>query len=115
MKLIADLHLHSKYSRACSKDLDITNLEKYANIKGVDLLGTSDFTHPEWIKELKSKLSDDGSGIFRTKTGFPFVLQTEISLMYTQERGRKIHNILFTLYLLYRFHESYLLHDIFYS
>ncbi|MCK5283924.1 MAG: hypothetical protein KAK00_11090, partial [Nanoarchaeota archaeon] len=94
MKIIADLHLHSKFSRACSKQLDIDNLEKYAKIKGLNLLGTSDFTHPEWIKELKNKLSDDGSGIFRTKTGFPFILQTEISLMYTQERGRKIHNLL---------------------
>jgi len=94
MKLITDLHIHSKYSRACSKDLDIKNLEKYARIKGVDLLGTGDFTHPKWIKILKDELTDNGHGIFLTKTNFPFVLQTEISLIYTQGgRGRKVHNV----------------------
>jgi len=94
MKLITDLHIHSKYSRGCSKDLDIKNLEKYARIKGVDLLGTGDFTHPEWIKILKNELTDNGHGIFLTKTNFPFVLQTEISLIYTQGgRGRKVHNV----------------------
>ena len=51
MEIIADLHLHGRYSRATSKHLSIDNLEKYARIKGVDLLGTGDFTHPEWIKE----------------------------------------------------------------
>ena len=48
MKLIADLHLHSKYSRACSKELDIPNMVKYAKIKGVNLMGTGDFQHPKW-------------------------------------------------------------------
>ena len=90
-KIIADLHIHSRYSRACSKQLNIANLEKYAKIKGVGLLGTSDFQHPEWQKELKQELVEDGSGIPKTKTGFPFVYQTEISLMYTDGRGRRIH------------------------
>ncbi len=95
MKLIADLHIHSKYARATSKDLSLENLEKYARIKGVDLLGTGDFTHPEWIKEIKSKLIEDETGILRTETGFPFVLQTEISLAYTQGgKGRRIHYVL---------------------
>ncbi len=94
MRIIADLHIHSKHSRGCSKDLDIKNLEKYAKIKGVDLLGTGDFTHPEWIRELKAELTEDGTGILRTRTGFPFILQTEISLIYTQGgRGRKVHNV----------------------
>jgi len=93
MKIISDLHIHSKYSRGCSKDLDLKNLEKYAKIKGVDLLGTGDFTHPEWIQELKANLTEDGSGILKTASGFPFVLQTEISLIYTQGRGRKVHNV----------------------
>ncbi len=94
MKIIADLHIHSKYSRGCSKDLDIKNLEKYARIKGVDLLGTGDFTHPEWIKELKANLSEDGTGVLKTKSGFLFILQTEISLIYTQNgKGRKVHNV----------------------
>ncbi len=93
MKLIADLHIHSRYSRATSKSLSIDNLEKWAKIKGVNMLGTGDFTHPEWIKELKEKLTEE-DGILKTKNGFPFVLQTEISLIYTQDnKGRRIHNV----------------------
>ena len=94
MKVIADLHIHGRYSRATSKQLSIKNLEKYARIKGVDLLGTGDFTHPEWIKELKLELKEDGTGILKTKTGFNFILQTEVSLIYTQGRGRRIHIVL---------------------
>ncbi len=94
MKIFADLHIHSKYSRGCSKDLDIKNLEKYARIKGIDILGTGDFTHPEWIKEIKKELSSEGDGIYRTKTGYPFILQTEISLVYSQGgKGRRVHNV----------------------
>ncbi|MBL7050994.1 DNA helicase UvrD [Candidatus Woesearchaeota archaeon] len=94
MKIIADIHIHGRFSRATSKQLNIQNLEKYARIKGVGLLGTGDFTHPEWIEELKQGLNEDGSGILKTKTGFPFILQTEISLIYTQDgKGRRIHNI----------------------
>ncbi|MBT4540445.1 DNA helicase UvrD [Candidatus Woesearchaeota archaeon] len=108
MQLISDLHLHSRYSRACSKDLSIKTLEKYAGIKGVNLLGTSDFAHPEWIKELKSELTEDGTGILKTKpkidstidqskahNPFPFILSNELSLMYTDlGKGRKVHNVL---------------------
>jgi len=93
--MIADLHIHSKYSRATSKELDIEHLEKYARIKGVGLLGTGDFTHPKWIAELKAKLQDDGTGFLKTKTGFPFVLQTEVSSIYTQGgKGRRVHNVI---------------------
>jgi uncharacterized protein (TIGR00375 family) len=94
MKTIADLHIHSKYSRGCSTSLDISNLEKYARVKGVGLLGTGDFTHPEWIKEIKAKLSDSGTGVLKTESGFPFVMQTEISLIYSQGgKGRRVHNV----------------------
>lgn len=95
MDIIADLHLHSKYSRATSKQLDIENLEKWARIKGLNLLGTSDFTHPGWIKELKKNLTQDSTGILKTKTGMNFLLQTEISLIYTDlGRGRRVHVII---------------------
>lgn len=95
MKIISDLHIHSRHSRATGKELNLENLEKYAKIKGVGLLGTGDFTHPEWIKEIKSGLKEDGTGILRSKSGFPFVLQTEISLAYTQNgKGRRIHHVL---------------------
>ncbi|MEA3430811.1 MAG: endonuclease Q family protein [Nanoarchaeota archaeon] len=93
--IIADLHIHGRHSQATSKDINIPNLEKWANIKGVDLLGTGDFTHPKWIEHLKEELTDDGSGILRTKTNFPFLLQTEISLIYSQDgKGRRIHNVI---------------------
>ena len=95
MKLFADLHVHSKHSRATSKNLDLEQLEKYAKIKGMDLLGTGDFTHPQWIKTLKSELSEDGTGILKSQSGYPFILQSEISLVYTQGgKGRRIHHLI---------------------
>ena len=95
MQIISDLHLHSKYSRATSKDLDIKNLEKWARIKGLNLLGTGDFTHPKWIEELKENLKEDNSGILKTKTGMNFILQTEVSLVYSDGgKGRRVHNII---------------------
>jgi uncharacterized protein (TIGR00375 family) len=94
VEIISDLHLHSKYSRACSKDLNIPNLEKYAKIKGVNLLGTGDFQHPKWQSELKENLHEDDTGVLRTKNNFPFILSTEISLIYTDlGKGRKVHNV----------------------
>ena len=94
MNVIADLHLHSRFARACSKDITLQNLEKFAKLKGINLLGTGDFQHPKWITELKSQLKDNGTGILRTKTNYPFVLQTEISLIYSQDgKGRRVHNV----------------------
>jgi uncharacterized protein (TIGR00375 family) len=95
MKIIADLHIHSRFSRGCSKAITIDNLEKYAKIKGLGLLGTGDFTHPFWFKELEEKLREDAKGILRTKNGFSFIWQTEVSLMYTQGgMGRRIHYVI---------------------
>ncbi|MFA5141600.1 MAG: endonuclease Q family protein [Candidatus Woesearchaeota archaeon] len=94
MPIIADLHIHGKYSRATSKDLTLPNLEKYARIKGVNLLGTGDFTQPNWFAHIKESLTER-DGIHCTKTGFPFLLTSEISLIYTQDgKGRRVHNIL---------------------
>ena len=96
MRIVADFQVHSKYSRACSKDLSLENLEKYARIKGLDILGTGDFQHPIWNKEIKTKLQEDDKGILRTKTGFPFIWQTEVSLMYSQGgKGRRIHFLIY--------------------
>ncbi|MEK6942511.1 MAG: endonuclease Q family protein [Nanoarchaeota archaeon] len=95
MKVFADLQIHSRFSRATSKHLNLTNLEKYARLKGLNLLGTGDFTHPKWLAELKDELKEDGSGILTSKSGFKFVLQGEISNMYTQDgKGRRIHSLL---------------------
>lgn len=95
MRIIADLHLHSRFSRGCSTELTIPNIEKWARIKGLGLVGTGDFCHPEWFEELKKELKEDGSGILKTKDGFPFVLQNEISLIYSQNnKGRRVHLVL---------------------
>ncbi|MBU0894060.1 MAG: endonuclease Q family protein [Nanoarchaeota archaeon] len=88
--IIADLHIHSRFSRACSKNITFENLVKYARIKGLNLLGTGDFTHPEWFKEIKEKFIDKKKGIYYYND-FPFLITGEISLMYTQGHGRRVH------------------------
>lgn len=94
---IADLHIHSRFSRACSQALNVTNLAQWATLKGIDLLGAGDFLHPLWLSEIKSQLKEDGSG-FLTLDGFPtkFVLTVEISSIYSHKgRTRRVHNIVF--------------------
>ncbi len=95
MEIIADLQIHSKYARATSKNISIENLEKYARIKGLSLLGVGDFQHPLRRKEIDEKLTEDDKGIMRTASGFPFLWQTEVSLMYSQEGRRAIHLLIF--------------------
>lgn len=96
MRIIADLQVHSKYARATSKDLSLANLEKYARIKGLDLLGVGDFQHPQHNKEIKEYLTDEREGVLYSKTGFPFLWQTEVSLMFSQGgRRRAIHLLVF--------------------
>src|SRR3990167_10886042 len=91
--IIADLQIHSRYARACSRNTNFDLLEKYARIKGLNLLGTGDFQHPIWNKEIKEKLKEDENGILWSKTGFPFIWQTEISLMYSQGGRRSVHYV----------------------
>lgn len=67
MQFIADFHIHSKYSRATSRDMDLDHLEQWAKIKGIKILGTGDFTHPLWFKELTSKLEPAEKGLFKFK------------------------------------------------
>ena len=94
MEVIADLHIHSKYARATSKNLSIENLEKYAKIKGVKLLSVGDLQHALRREEIDKKLTEDDKGILRTANGFPFLWQTEISLMYKQDNKRRaIHHV----------------------
>ena len=95
MKFIADFHIHSKYSRATSKNMEIGVLSKTAKVKGIDLLGTGDFTHPVWLKHLKESLTPVGGGLYKHNTTH-FILTTEVSNIYSKNgRGRRIHNILF--------------------
>ena len=99
MKFVADFHLHSKYSRATSQEMNLENLDKWGQIKGIKVLGTGDFTHPEWFKELKEKLKEEERGLLKLKDGHSetrFILTTEISCVYSKGgKVRKIHIILF--------------------
>ena len=99
MKFIADLHLHSKYSRATSRDMEVETLALWAKRKGIKLLGTGDFTHPLYFLELQSKLRPLGNGLFTLKEdpeGTHFLLSAEVSNMYTQGgRGRRVHTLIF--------------------
>jgi uncharacterized protein (TIGR00375 family) len=111
MKFIADFHVHSKYSRATSKEMDVENMARWATIKGVRLLGTGDFTHPFYFAELKQKLEPLGNGLFTLKKEFKksagivengshkevnFILTTEVSNMFQQGgSGRRVHTMIF--------------------
>ncbi len=94
MKIFADLHIHSKYARATSQKMDIENLAKYGKLKGLTLIGTGDFTHPDWLKELKQKLQPvEDTGLY-TFNNMKFMLTTEINTVYTQDnQTRKIHHV----------------------
>ncbi len=95
MKVFADLHIHSKYSGATSSHMDIENLERGAREKGLNLLGTGDFLHPNWLKELKSNLIEDETGILKTNSGFNFILTCEVNNVFEHEgKVRKIHNLI---------------------
>lgn len=100
MKVIADLHIHSKYSRATSKALDLFEIEKWAKIKGVDLIACADFTHPVWFKHLQDNLTETGSGIYQiknSKTGINFLISTEISCIYSKnDKVRRQHIVIFS-------------------
>lgn len=100
----ADLHIHSKYSRATSKDMNLEGIEQWAQIKGIKVIGTGDFTHPQWLREIEEKLHEEGNGLFTLKKQYRlnipdsckqeifFMLSSEISCIY-QKKGklRKIH------------------------
>jgi DNA helicase-2/ATP-dependent DNA helicase PcrA len=115
MRYIADLHVHSCHSRATSKVSNLEGFYRWARVKGINLVGTGDFTHPLWFAELKEKLEPDGNGFFTLKEspqdlpeGLPFqnrgcsnidirfCLSAEISSIYKKgERTRKVHSVLF--------------------
>ena len=109
MRFIADLHIHSKFSRATSRDMTFDNIAYWAKIKGISLVASSDFTHPEWFFLTREKLDPAGNGFFRLKNILPpvngnlrsvslrpddvhFVLSTEISFIYSKKgKVRKVH------------------------
>ena len=99
MKIIGDFHIHSRYSRATSPSLNLESLAKSARIKGLDLLGTGDITHPKWFAEISEQLEeDDISGFYKLKDGNKspvFVITTEVATVFQREgKSRKIHHCL---------------------
>lgn len=110
MRYYADLHVHSKYSRACSRDCDLEHLAWWARRKGVTVVGTGDVTHPAWTEELTTKLVPAEPGLFRLRDDLDrevlrtlppschgdvrFQLQVEISTIYKRDdRTRKVHHL----------------------
>jgi len=93
VRIIADLHLHSRYSRATSRDMDVETMARWARLKGITLLGTGDFTHPVWLRELRTKLRPTDRGLY-THDGTHFMLTVEVANVYPAGgRLRKIHNM----------------------
>lgn len=99
MHFVADFHIHSRFSRATSKSLTLESLDEAAHIKGVTVLGTGDFTHPLWFKELEENLEEAEPGLYRRK-GSPFntrfMLTCEVASIYSKGgKVRRIHTLLF--------------------
>jgi len=95
MSFTADLHLHSRYAYACSKNLTLANMTAWAKVKVIDLLSTADFTHPAWLSGLEKDLTQAGDGDLEFD-GVRFVLGTEISCVYKQGgRSRRVHLLVF--------------------
>ena len=109
MPFIADLHIHSRYSRATSPDMSPESIWKWAQLKGISVIATGDFTHPLWFKELNEKLEPSGTGLFTLKREFSsghvpdscradvfFLLSAEISCIYRKkDKTRKIHSLVY--------------------
>lgn len=108
MKMIADLHIHSRFSMATSKEGTPENLDFWARKKGISLIGTGDFTHPVWREELKERFVSEGNGLYRLRDAFVkeesrkfpgegtrFVVSGEISSIYKKNgKTRKVHNVI---------------------
>ena len=111
MKFIADLHIHSRFSRATSKTLTPESLALWGQKKGIKVIGTGDFTHPEWVRELKEKFLESENGLFNLKPEYEkkiegdvpsscvsetlFILSGEISCIYKKNgKTRKIHHLI---------------------
>lgn len=94
-EFVADLHIHSRYAYACSKNLTLDALSRMAKVKGIGLLATGDFTHPAWLAELEGGLTEVDYGTY-CHGGVSFVLGTEVSCVFRQGgRSRRVHLLLF--------------------
>lgn len=112
MELVVDLHVHSHYSRATSKDMDLSHLYRWGKIKGINVIGTGDFTHPKWFSEIQQNLEPAESGLFKIRENLAgeidktlpdsirenllrFILSVEISNIYSKGgRVRKLHHLI---------------------
>ncbi len=111
MRIVADLHIHSKYSRAVSQEMTLENIALWAEKKGIQVMGTGDFTHPQWFNDIKTKLEPAEEGLYKIKSQISnlksevssfkfqdtrFMLTTEISSIYSKGgKVRRIHNLIF--------------------
>lgn len=112
MPFIADLHIHSHYSRSTARDMNVESLHRWAQLKGISVLGTGDFTHPAYFAELREKLEPAEDGLFKLKPQFAapqdnlvpgscrapvrFMLSCEISCIYSKDKKtRKVHNLVY--------------------
>jgi uncharacterized protein (TIGR00375 family) len=109
MRFFADLHIHSRFSRATSKYVSLESLWKWAQIKGISVIGTGDFTHPQWYEELNEKLDINNNNLLKLRDKYKdksipdscinevsFMLTTEVSCIYSKNgRVRKIHSLIF--------------------
>jgi uncharacterized protein (TIGR00375 family) len=102
MNVIADFHIHSKYSRATSEQMDIDEIIRYAPVKGLNLVGTGDFTHAQWLKELKEKLVlDEGTDLYKPakapNSNLRFMATSEAATIFPyKEKSKKIHHLIMT-------------------
>ncbi len=94
MDYIADLHIHSRYAAACSDKLTVENIETAAEEKGINIIGTGDFTHPKWMDELKSSLKEGPAGVYHANKGkVSFVLSSEVCTISNPDGkgAKKVH------------------------
>jgi uncharacterized protein (TIGR00375 family) len=102
LKVIADLHIHSRYSRATSQRMSINEIARFAKIKGLNLVGTGDFTHPKWLREIQETLApEQGTDLYKVASNADspvrFMLTTEVCTIFNFENAsKKIHHVILT-------------------
>jgi len=102
LRVIADLHIHGRYSRATSEQMSIPEIARYSKIKGLNLVGTGDFTHPQWLKEIKETLTtEQDTGLFKLTSNMDsstrFILTTEVCTIFDYKgESKKVHHVLLT-------------------
>jgi uncharacterized protein (TIGR00375 family) len=102
LKVIADLHIHSRYSRATSPRMSISEIARFAKIKGLNLVGTGDFTHPKWLKEIQETLVPEaGTGLYKVASNADspvhFMLTTEVcTILNFENETKKVHHVILT-------------------